>query len=277
MKKARYWSELLYIARKQTLVLHHRQAFCLFPDEEDISLFIRLTTAGRNFITYQIQLIVESYYSHEMNLPKDIAAYLKKFADLLRKGENPRLFLVNNTVLSQAEAKKVLKVIKQLPEVPDTLSEKIRVVHAMTLRLLKLLDYSDEQAAIQLYRIAVSWMKLLESTKLQLFNVRKPLEYAGMHLKQHSRRVDRHTDRSIKWGREYDSYYRKYLSAGLCDQTARSKARKDFSEAHPAPVTDEELLCAYATPGISRQSLHKYHQTFLQFQAKNHKTNWSSA
>jgi len=199
---------------------------------------------------YQVQLIVESYYLHEMNLPKDIAVYLKNFADLLRKGDNPRLFLVNNTVLSQSEAKKVLEVIKQLPGAPDALSEKIRIVHAMTLRLLKLLDYSDEQATIQLYCIAARWMKLLESTKLQLFNVQKPLEYAGMHLKQHSRRVDRHTDRSIKWGREYDSYYRKYLSAGLCDQTARSKARKDFSEAHPAPVTDEELLCAYATPAI---------------------------
>lgn len=268
MKTATYWSELLCIAREQPIVLHHRQAFYLFPDNENLPLFITILTAGRNFIAYQIRLIVELYYPLELNSAKKIAGYLKDFASLIKKGDNPRLFIVDGTALSLMDAKKVIAVIKRLPEPPDMISKKIRLVHDMILRLLKLLDHQDEQTAMRLYCLAAEWMKLLGTDKLQLFEVQKPLEYAGMHLKQHSRRIDRHTSRSIEWGREYDSYYRKHLSEGLCNQTARSKARKDFSDAHPAPVTDEELLCAYASPGLSRQSLHKYHQAFLQFQAK---------
>jgi hypothetical protein len=262
------WSELLCIAREQPLVLHHRQAFCLFPDNENLSLFITILTAGRNFIAYQIRLIVELYYPLELNPAKNVANYLKDFAALIRKGDNPRLFITDGTTLSLMDAQKVLAVIKRLPEPPDMISPKIRIVHGIVSQLLKLLDFPAEQAAIRLYCLAAEWMKLLAANKLQLFEVQKPLEYAEMHLKQHSCRVDRHTSRSIEWGREYDSYYRKHLSAGLCDQTARSEARKDFGDAHPAPVTDEELLCASASPGISRQSLRKYHQAFLQFQAK---------
>lgn len=262
------WSDLLCIAREQPLVLHHRQLFCIFPDKVNFSLFITILTAGRNFIAYQIRLIVDLYYPLEPNSAKSIAGYLKDLAALIREGDNPRLFIVDGTALALRDAKKVLAVIKHLPEPPDAISEKIRIVYGMILRLIKLLDYPEEQTAIQLYCLAAEWLKLLGADKLQLLGVQKPLEYAGMHLKQHSRRIDRHTSRSIEWGREYDSYYRKHLSDGLCDQTARSKAREDFRRTHPVPVTDEELLCAYASPGVSRQSLHKYHHKFLQFKAK---------
>lgn len=262
------WPELLCIAREQPLVLHHRQSFCIFPDYVKLPLSIIILSAARNFVAYQISLIVNRYYPLEANPAKNIADYLKNFAALIKQEDNPRLFIVDGTPISSRDAEKVLALIKRLPEPPETISEKIRIAHGMILRLIELLDYPDEQIAIRLYCLAAEWMKLLSTGKLQLFEVQKPLEYAQMHLKQHIRRVDRHTNRSIEWGREYDSYYRKHLSGGLCNQTARSKAREDFRGAHPAPVTDEELLCDYAAPGVSRQSLRKYHQVFLQFQAK---------
>ncbi|MFA6714570.1 MAG: hypothetical protein WCS27_04290 [Victivallaceae bacterium] len=262
------WSELLCIAREQPLVLHNRQSFCIFPNDMELPLSIITLSTARNFVAYQIHLIVELYYPSRAHPTKDIANYLNNIALLIKQGDNPRLFIVNNTPLSSQDAKKVLTVIKQLPVPPETVSEKIHIVHNMIRRLIELLDYPSEQSIMQLYCLAIEWMKLLGTGKLQLFEVKKPLEYAQMHLRQHIRRIDHHTSRSIEWGREYNSYYRKYLSEGLCDQTARSKAREDFCSAHPVPVTDEELLCAYAAPGVSRQSIRKYHQVFLKFQAK---------
>ena len=263
-------SELLCIARERSLVLHYRQSFSIFPDDVSLPLPILILTTVRNFIAYQTRLIVDQYYPLEPNAASAIADYLKKFAMLIRQGRNPRLFLVNGTPLSQRDSEAVLAVMKQLPEPPNAISEKIRIVHGMILRLLDLLNRPEEQTARRLYCLAGEWLRLLGSNKMQIIEVQKTLEYAGLHLKQHIRRADRHITRSIEWGREYDSYYRKHLEKGLCEQTARFKAREDFHSAHPTPVTDEELLCDYAPPGMSRQSLHKYHRIFLQFQAEAH-------
>ena len=116
----------------------------------------------------------------------------------------------------------------------------------------------------QIYLLCIEWMNALGLGTLALFPIQKPLEYASQHLKMHASRVTHHSNRSVKWGEEFDSYYNTYIKEGFCEQTARSKARKKFILAHPAPVTDAELLSNTAFPGTSRQSFRKYQKDYLQ-------------
>lgn len=258
------WTELLCIAREYPLVLHQRQSFTIFPDDPGISLRSAIITAARNFTSYQLRLIIDQYAPPPPDISPDISAYLHDFAILMRQEGNPRLFLLENKPVETKDEAPVLAGLKKLPTPPDDISEKIRIIHDLRTRIIQLLNEHDTGNAFSFYLLCAEYLHLLGTDTLQLFPVQKTLEYAGIHLKQHVLRVDRHSVRCIEWGREFDSYYRKYLEDGYCIQTARNKARKDFMKAHPAPVTDEELLCDYAPPGVSRQSLRKYHQAFLQ-------------
>lgn len=262
------WSELLCMAREQSLVLHHRQSFCLFPTNIEAPLPLLILTVCRNFLAYHIQLIVDHYYPLPDGTSPEVKNYLKAFALQMRVGDNPRLFIFEKKMVSQTDAEIIKKNASALPAPPQQISDKIRTVYEMEQKLLELLQRPDCSNARGLYCLAAEWLQILGSARMEVFPVKKTLECAGIHMRQHVRRTDHHINRSIEWGREYDGYYRKYLAEGFCKQTAQAKARSVFKAAHPAPVTDAELLCDENPPGTSRQSLHKYHRAFLQFQAQ---------
>lgn len=260
------WAELLCMARERSLVLHYRQSFCLFPINLDKPLPLLILTVCRNFLAYHIRLIVDLYHPLSDDASREIREYLQHFALQICNGDNPRLFILGNDFVFESDAAAIRQVVSSLPIPPQQISDKIQIVYEMEQKLLELLKLPDD--ACGLYCLAAEWLQILGSARIQLFPVQRTLECAGIHMKQHIRRIDHHSRRSIEWGREYDTYLRKYLQKGFCEQTARARARDAFKAAHPAPVTDAELLCDKNPPGLSRQSLHKYHQVFLQFQAQ---------
>lgn len=262
------WSELLCIAREQSLVLHYRQSFCLFPLNAEAPLPLLILTAYRNFIAYHIRLIVDHYYPLPEDTSPEVKNYLNAFALQMRIGDNPRLFILEKNMVFPTDAEIIKKTASALPVPPRQIFDKIRTVYEMEQKLLDLLQHPDCSDARGLYCLAAEWLQILGSASMEVFPVQKTLECAGIHMRQHVRRTDHHINRSIEWGREYDAYYRKYLEEGFCKQTAQAKARAVFNAAHPTPVTDAELLCDENPPGTSRQSLHKYHRAFLQFQAQ---------
>lgn len=261
------WAELLCFAKDKTLVLQLDQAFCIFPDTPELSLSCAILTAIRNFTSFQVLLIVEEYSPLNPETPDEVKQYLEALAALLRHGNNPYLFLFSTAPLEDKDTEKILAFMSRLPEIPKTISEKISIVHKMRQTLYSLLitliSSPSDKTSMEFYRLSARWMSLLKSNAFQYLPVKQTLEYAGLHLKQHTRRIDHHTRRGIEWGREFDDYYRKYLDEGICEQTARAKARKDFIANHPQAVTDTELLFQENFPGTTRQSLRKYHAMYL--------------
>lgn len=272
MNRQTDWAELLCFAKEKTLVLQPHQSFAIFPDSPDLSLSCAILTAIRNFTSFQVLLITEEYFPVSPDVPNEVREYLDSLAVLLRQGQNPYLFLFSTSPLEDKDAEKILAFMSHLPKIPETISERIFLVHEMRQKLYALLialfSSTTEKTALDFYRIAAEWMSLLGSEKFQILPVRQTLEYACLHLKQHTRRIDHHTRRGIEWGREFDQSYRKYLDAGLCVQTAKAKARKDFIANHPQAVTDTELLFQENSPGTTRQSLHKYHMLYLSSKRK---------
>ena len=267
------WVELKFMAGEKDLILNQRQSFFIFPNLTTDSPLNLLILTVRNLIAYQLHLIVQNYALFPEDEPLEIKEYLKKFANLMNQNQNYRFLLNETTVVDDSAYERLKEINKDFPIIPDSINEQIKITDQMRKKASKTLFSNIKDKLYPLYLLSIEWMNLLGCGILERFPIQKPLEYASLHLKMHSSRVTHHSDRSVKWGEEFDSYYNTYIKEGFCEQTARSKARKKFILAHPVPVTDAELLADIAFPGTSRQSLRRYQKEYLQSKmTASHKT-----
>lgn len=258
------WIELMQLAKEKSLLLHRRQSFCVFPETGSLSFEqVKLLTV-RNLTAYQFRLIVEIYNPIPEDLPPEISTYLENITQVLCKNQAYNAIIKESKTISKADAKLISDVANSFPVIPQNIPDQIKAVDDIRKQAVTVLNKKTADPDYRsLYDLSVLWFKVLGTEKLQIIPVQKPFEYASYHLKLHESRACHHDDRSIEWGKEYDTYYRQFIREGCCEQTARAKARNRFMEAHPVPRTDAELLADVNPPGITRQTLHKYHQAYL--------------
>ena len=94
---------------------------------------------------------------------------------------------------------------------------------------------------------------------MQLAPVHSILKSAEFQIKRSEQKQNSHQYLYYRWGKEYDQYFREFLSSGICGKTAHKKARIKFAEKHRLDTEDS----ANAYPGFTMNSLRKYRKIYL--------------
>ncbi len=158
------------------------------------------------------------------------------------------------------ESKRFLRYMSDFPKPPQLeCLQRLQLLHKCMQKVVMLSELTDSEIMRKLFGLCASWLHEQKNLDTWKVPVEELLISAKHHIRRNIQRIHNNHERHYRWGKEYDTYFNRYLEQGFCIRTAHGKARKDFIANHPM---NNELPNA-DIPGHSHPALKRYHSVYL--------------
>lgn len=261
------WQKLLCFAQKQYPVMLDERGLSIFPQSqpEDTPHKV-LALSTRNMVAYWFYLLLAIYPTLDhLNTSSPISAYLKSVSRFLSRGNNLTLFCREafSLLITPEEENEILDEIQRFPRNSESSDPRIQSIHAFIEKLASLASAPAEIQWRQLYQASSDWNKEIGQPRHRLLPDREVLRIVSNHIRHQYTRIGVNYHKNLAWGEEFDRYLTEFSEQGHKLNRAKWLARKKFMEAHPPPVTDQEILEQGAYPGLSQICLQRYRRIYL--------------
>ena len=261
------WQKLLCFAKKQYPVILDERGLSIFPQpqaEDTPHKVLALST--RNMVAYWFHLLLAIYPTLDhLKATSPLASYLKSVSRFLSHGNNLTLFYREafSLLITLEEENEILYEIQQFPPNSEICDPRIQRIHAFIEKFAGIAASPAEIQWRQLYQMNSAWNKEIGHPQHRLLPDGEVLRIVSDHIRHQYTRIGVNYHNNVAWGEEFDRYLTEFSAQGCKPNRAKWLARKKFMEAHPPPVTDQEILEQSAYPGLSQACLQRYRRIYL--------------
>lgn len=193
----------------------------------------------------------------------EIEEYLVDFAIFL-KDEKIREKIGNwhdESFTDEAQATQFIAAIRKIPRPPKSIHPRLIKILDFIDILLQLSSRTNADFVYKFYNLSISWANSQLDPAMQLGPAVNILQAAEVQVKKSEKKQNTNFDFFYRWGKEYDQYFQKNISAGSSQKTSHRNARLKFIENHPPPKEE----CDEIVPGLSMNSLRKYQKFYWEW------------
>jgi hypothetical protein len=217
-----------------------------------------------NLLSYYLKQMVHIYHPPAKD-DRAISEYLHNFSHCFHQSRWSEFIIKKSPRLSESQVKVLMGELEKLPELPDSIHERLRTIYGFIQKILDIQHDDETQYWREMYELSGNWLEKHKEAAMQLISSSQILAQADNFENLYNRRTDIYFDYYLQWGKEYHEYYQNALSEQLTAGKAHGAAWKFFVNNHPITNDSEGQI----TPGHSRYILKKYQKIYLEWRDNN--------
>lgn len=261
------WQKLLCFVKSQYPIIIDERGLTVFPAVQDgVTARKILALSARNMVAYWFYQLLAIYPTLDhMKSSSSIAPYLQTVFHFLSRNNNQVLFYRDSfsAHITVEDENALLEEIQHFPQNSTACDERIQCIHSFIEKLAKTSKLPEESQWKELYHLNSSWQKEMIQPQFRLLPDSEVIRIVSNHIRHQFTRVGINHHRNLAWGKEFDQYLTEFTAQGNSPNHAKWLARKKFMSAHPAPLTEQELLEQEAYPGLTQKCLQRYRNIYL--------------